>query len=79
MGGWASNSNIRFWVRYARRPNGVLRGFYWAGYHYGAALCRLVEPDDIVMAQQTVWFAIPLFPMFVIFLFPPGRNQSPAF
>ena len=60
--------------------NGVLRGFYWAGYHHGAAMCRL-DLTDIVMAQQTVWFAIPLFPMFVIFLFPhwpkPIARRSP--
>ena len=25
--------------------------------------------NDIILAQQDMWFIIPLFPMFVIFLF----------
>ena len=25
--------------------------------------------SDIVKAQQNIWFVIPLFPMFIIFLF----------
>ena len=47
--------------------NGVLRGFHRVGYHHRALCVGSLNLTDIVMAQQTVWFAIPLFPMFVIF------------
>ena len=72
MGGWASNSKYPFL--------GALRSAaQMVSYEVSIGLVIItvllcvgsLNLTDIVMAQQTVWFAIPLFPMFVIFLFPP--------
>ena len=70
MGGWASNSKYPFL--------GALRSAaQMVSYEVSIGLVIItvllcvgsLNLTDIVMAQQTVWFAIPLFPMFVIFLF----------
>ena len=68
MGGWASNSKYPFL--------GALRSAaQMVSYEVSIGLVIItvllcvgsLNLTDIVMAQQTVWFAIPLFPMFVIF------------
>jgi len=68
MAGWASNSKYPFLgaLRSAAQMVSyeVSMGFVIITVLLCVGSLRLT---DIVMAQQTVWFAIPLLPMFVIF------------
>ncbi len=68
MGGWASNSKYPFL--------GALRSAaQMVSYEVSLGLVIItvllcvgsLNLSDIVRAQNTVWFAIPLFPMFVVF------------
>ena len=68
MAGWASNSRYAFL--------GALRSAaQMVSYEVSIGLVIItvllcvgsLNLTDIVMAQQTVWFAIPLLPMFVVF------------
>ena len=68
MGGWASNSKYPFL--------GALRSAaQMVSYEVSIGLVIItvllcvgsLNLTDIVLAQQTVWFCIPLFPMFVVF------------
>ena len=68
MGGWASNSKYPFLgaIRSAAQmvsyevPIGVII--------INVLLCvGSLNLNDIVMAQENLWFVVPLFPMFVIF------------
>jgi NADH-quinone oxidoreductase subunit H len=68
MGGWASNSKYPFL--------GALRSAaQMVSYEVSIGLVIItvllcvgsLNLTDIVLAQETVWFAVPLFPMFVVF------------
>ena len=68
MGGWASNSKYAF-------LGGLRSAAQMVSYEVSIGfviitvlLCvGLLNLSDVVNAQRTVWFAIPLFPMFVVF------------
>ena len=68
MAGWASNSRYAFFgaLRSAAQMVSyeVSMGFVMITVLVCVGSLRLT---DIVLAQKTVWFFIPLFPMFVIF------------
>ena len=68
MAGWASNSRYAFFgaLRSAAQMVSyeVSIGFVMITVLVCVGSLRLI---DIVLAQKTVWFFIPLFPMFVIF------------
>lgn len=68
MGGWASNSKYPF-------LGGLRSAAQMVSYEVSIGFILItvlllvgsLNLTDIVNAQQTVWFAIPLFPMFVMF------------
>lgn len=69
MAGWASNSKYPF-------LGAVRSGAQMVSYEVSMGLCVLsiillagsMNLSDIVLAQQGLWFAIPAFPMFVVFV-----------
>src|SRR5690554_6924085 len=77
MAGWASNSKYPFLgaLRSAAQMVSyeVSMGFVIITVLLCVGSLRLT---DIVMAQQTVWFAIPLLPMFVIFFISTDRKST---
>ncbi|MCF4164573.1 NADH-quinone oxidoreductase subunit NuoH [Zavarzinia compransoris] len=68
MGGWASNSKYPF-------LGGLRSAAQMVSYEVSIGFVMVtvllcvgsLNLNDIVKAQETVWFAIPLFPMFVVF------------
>jgi NADH-quinone oxidoreductase subunit H len=68
MGGWASNSKYPFLGAIRSAAQMVSYEVSIGIIIINVLLCvGSLNLNDIVMAQDTMWFIIPLFPMFVIF------------
>ncbi len=68
MGGWASNSKYPFLGAIRSAAQMVSYEVSIGIIIINVLLCvGSLNLSDIVMAQQELWFVIPLFPMFVIF------------
>ena len=68
MGGWASNSKYPFLGAIRSAAQMVSYEVSIGGIIINVLLCvGSLNLNDIVLAQENIWFVIPLFPMFVIF------------
>ena len=68
MGGWASNSKYPFLGEIRSAAQMVSYEVSIGVIIINVLLCvGSLNLNDIVIAQQNMWFVIPLFPMFVIF------------
>jgi NADH-quinone oxidoreductase subunit H len=68
MGGWASNSKYPFLGAIRSAAQMVSYEVSIGVIIINVLLCvGSLNLNDIVIAQQSMWFVIPLFPMFVIF------------
>ena len=68
MGGWASNSKYPFLGAIRSAAKMVSYEVSIGVIIINVLLCvGSLNLNDIVEAQQNMWFVIPLFPMFVIF------------
>ena len=68
MGGWASNSKYPFLGAIRSAAQMVSYEVSIGVIIINVLLCvGSLNLSDIVLAQQDLWFVIPLFPMFVIF------------
>ena len=68
MGGWASNSKYPFLGAIRSAAQMVSYEVSIGVIIINVLLCvGSLNLNDIVMAQKSLWFVIPLFPMFVIF------------
>ena len=68
MGGWASNSKYPFLGSIRSAAQMVSYEVSIGIIIINVLLCAgSLNLNDIVIAQQKIWFVIPLFPMFVIF------------
>ena len=68
MGGWASNSKYPFLGSIRSAAQMVSYEVSIGVIIINVLLCvGSLNLKDIVLAQQKIWFVIPLFPMFVIF------------
>lgn len=69
MSGWASNSRYAF-LGALRSAAQMVSYEVSIGFVIVTVLLCVgsLNLSDIVLAQQTVWFAVPLFPMFIVFL-----------
>ena len=68
MGGWASNSKYPFLGAIRSAAQMVSYEVSIGIIIINVLLCvGSLNLNDIVIAQQSIWFIIPLFPMFVIF------------
>ena len=68
MGGWASNSKYPFLGSIRSAAQMVSYEVSIGVIIINVLLCvGSLNLNDIVIAQQDLWFVIPLFPMFVIF------------
>ncbi len=68
MGGWASNSKYPFLGAIRSAAQMVSYEVSIGIIIINVLLCvGSLNLNDIVIAQQNIWFVIPLFPMFVIF------------
>ncbi|MDC2998644.1 NADH-quinone oxidoreductase subunit NuoH [Candidatus Pelagibacter sp.] len=68
MGGWASNSKYPFLGAIRSAAQMVSYEVSIGVIIINVLLCvGSLNLNDIVIAQQNIWFVIPLFPMFVIF------------
>jgi len=80
MAGWASNSRYAFLGALRSAAQMVSYEVSIGFVIITVLLCvGSLNLTDIVMAQQTVWFAVPLFPMFVVFFISAlaETNRSP--
>ena len=68
MGGWASNSKYPFLGSIRSAAQMVSYEVSIGVIIINVLLCTgSLNLNDIVLAQENIWFVIPLFPMFVIF------------
>ena len=68
MGGWASNSKYPFLGAIRSAAQMVSYEVSIGVIIINVLLCvGSLNLTDIVLAQEKIWFVIPLFPMFVIF------------
>ncbi|HIF09671.1 MAG TPA: NADH-quinone oxidoreductase subunit H, partial [Sneathiellales bacterium] len=68
MGGWASNSKYPFFGALRSAAQMVSYEVSMGFIIVTVLLCvGSLNLSDIVRAQEKIWFAIPLFPMFVMF------------
>ena len=68
MGGWASNSKYPFLGAIRSAAQMISYEVSLGVIIINVLLCvGSLNLNDIVMAQENLWFVIPLFPMFVIF------------
>ena len=68
MGGWASNSKYPFLGAIRSAAQMVSYEVSIGIIIINVLLCvGSLNLNDIILAQQNIWFVIPLFPMFVIF------------
>ncbi len=68
IAGWASNSKYAFLGALRSAAQMVSYEVSMGFVIVTVLLCvGSLNPNDIVMAQKGLWFAIPLFPMFIIF------------
>jgi NADH-quinone oxidoreductase subunit H len=68
MGGWASNSKYPFLGAIRSAAQMVSYEVSIGVIIINVLLCvGSLNLNDIVMAQENIWFVIPLFPMFIIF------------
>ena len=68
MGGWASNSKYPFFGSIRSAAQMVSYEVSIGVIIINVLLCvGSLNLTDIVLAQQKIWFIVPLFPMFVIF------------
>ncbi len=68
MGGWASNSKYPFLGAIRSAAQMVSYEVSIGVIIINVLLCvGSLNLNDIVLAQQNIWFVVPLFPMFVIF------------
>ena len=68
MGGWASNSKYPFLGAIRSAAQMVSYEVSIGVIIINVLLCAgSLNLNDIVMAQENLWFVIPLFPMFIIF------------
>ncbi|BBK32065.1 NADH-quinone oxidoreductase subunit H [Stella humosa] len=80
MAGWASNSRYAFLGALRSAAQMVSYEVSIGFVIITVLLCvGSLNLTDIVMAQKTVWFAVPLFPMFVVFFISAlaETNRSP--
>ena len=80
MGGWASNSKYPFLGAIRSAAQMVSYEVSIGIIIINVLLCvGSLNLNDIVLAQQNIWFVIPLFPMFVIFFISAlaETNRSP--
>ena len=80
MGGWASNSKYPFLGSIRSAAQMVSYEVSIGVIIINVLLCvGSLNLGDIVLAQEKIWFVVPLFPMFVIFFyFRTCRNKSTA-
>ena len=79
MGGWASNSKYPFLGAIRSAAQMVSYEVSIGVIIINVLLCvGSLNLSDIVMAQQNLWFVIPLFPMFVIFFISCLLYTSPS-
>ena len=78
MGGWASNSKYPFLGSIRSAAQMVSYEVSIGVIIINVLLCvGSLNLGDIVLAQEKIWFVVPLFPMFVIFFyFCFSRNKS---